>query len=180
MKKKLSNLFKKNCLQLGTILKVHGIKGEVVVKLSLRDYNFEEELVFVNIDNYLVPFFIFNDLIRDHSENSVILKFENFDTPKEVQKLLNQDLYIPNDWYNQAEVNEDYELKEYINYILFDKNNTRIGQITDFIDISGNPLFEVDYRGKKKLIPINSLEIIEENKENKYLLAILPDGILKL
>ena len=51
---------KENCQKIGTIIKAHGVKGELIVQFDVEIFETlrETESIFIEIDGYLVPFFL--------------------------------------------------------------------------------------------------------------------------
>ena len=68
---------KKNCFLIGTIFKLHGYKGNVVIynenatPLKLNDIDF----LLIEKDNTLIPFFI--DKIRSIKPHNLLVKFQD-------------------------------------------------------------------------------------------------------
>jgi len=174
---KLKYLDKKNCSFIGTILKHHGFKGQLIVKSDFDFAEVNEEPVFIEFDKFLVPFFIEATQVKYLSENSAIIKIRDINSENEAQNLLNKSIYFPTELIieNEDETNEHSKL---IGYTFFDTELGKIGVIEDFIEIPNNPLFQINYQSKEVLIPINSLESIQINKENKIVTSTLPNGIL--
>ena len=73
-------LKKEDCYWLGTIIKTHGIKGELVLKLNnlLAEDLIEMESVFLEVEGLLVPFFI-EDIYAVTSQTCIV-QFEWLDT----------------------------------------------------------------------------------------------------
>src|SRR5690606_17765931 len=82
------------CFQLGYVVKVHGIKGEIQIFLDVDiPSNYKNlESVFVDIDSKLVPFFVENIQI---SGNKGILKLEEVGSIEEAEPLKGKSLYLP-------------------------------------------------------------------------------------
>ena len=75
-------------------------------------------------------------------------------------------------------VREEIYMDELSGYVLINLSTGRMGLITDFMDIPGNPVFEVTIEGKKILVPAQDDLIEEIDQENQKLITRLPEGIM--
>ena len=73
---------------------------------------------------------------------------------------------------------EEIYLDELTGYALINARTGKQGSITDFMDIPGNPVFEVSFEGDKVLVPAQDDLIEEIDPENQKLIMRLPEGIL--
>jgi len=89
------NIFKlENNLRAGKILKPHANKGQINVNLFFDLEKLQAESLFVEIDGYLVPFFI------DYSQsnfkiNPSIVKFTYINSIDEAKSYTNHNVYLP-------------------------------------------------------------------------------------
>ncbi len=179
LKQKLEYLDKRNCSFIGTILKHHGFKGQLFVKSDFDFIETQEEPVFIEIDNYLVPFFVNTNSVKYLSENTAIIKFLDIDSEIDAQKLIGKQLFFPSILIIDNE-DEENSYSYLTGFNLIDNLTGEIGEIEDFIDIPNNPLFQLTYNRKEILIPVNSLTSMKIDKQNKTVTANLPDGLLSL
>ena len=77
-----------------------------------------------------------------------------------------------------AKPEEEIYLDELKGYALINISTGRQGLIDDFMDIPGNPVFEVSLDEKKILVPAQDDLIEEIDLENQKLIMRLPDGIM--
>ncbi len=168
-----------NCSLVGTLVKTHGIQGELVLNLNktlLGDFP-EEEPVFLIIDGLPVPFFVSEDGVRYPNDKSLFLAFEDIDDTKKAEELIGTELY--------AELDESFDETEVasspnvlVGYMLFDEKIGEIGIIEDFFEIKSNPLLVVTYKGEEALIPLNDDLISNIDSENKTITMTLPEGLI--
>src|SRR5665647_2406699 len=80
---------------IGFISKPHGVAGEALVRtdFDIEDEILETEWVFLLIEGKPVPFFI-NDM-RPKTDESIIVSFDDFSTPEEVQAYVGCSVMIP-------------------------------------------------------------------------------------
>ncbi len=166
------------CYLLGHITKTHGLKGEIKAFLDVD--NLEEyrnlESVFVNINGKLIPFFISSIQIAN---TLAIIKFEDYDSIDEAQKIVGSELYLPLTELPELD-SEGFYFHEIKGFTAIDIENKEIGIINDFFLNTGNDLFQILQGNKEILVPIQDQFIKKIDKENKIIQLDLPDGLLEL
>jgi len=178
LEQKLKYLQIENCSKIGTLIKAHGYKGHIIVKSDFDFMENTEEPIFIKIDEYLVPFFVINTEVKYPNDTTAIIKLKDVDND-EINNLLGKEIYFP----TELIVEEDEELNDYqrlIGYKFVDNNLGLLGEITDFINIPSNPLFQFIYKEKEILVPINSLDIKNIDKNQKTIFTEIPDGLLDI
>lgn len=169
-----------NNFKVGKILKPHGNKGQLNVTIFFDLEKLQTESLFVEIDGYLVPFFI------DYSNSNLkinpsIVKFTYINNVDESVFLTNHNVYIP---FVFLKKDVDEYLTDYENFIIdfdfIDKKNKFIGKVIDFIDNKKNPLFVLFNSGKEILLPYNAIEILQTNYEKKYVIISFPESLLDI
>jgi len=174
------NIFKlENNLRAGKILKPHANKGQINVNLFFDLEKLQAESLFVEIDGYLVPFFI------EYSQsnfkiNPSIVKFTYINSIDEAKSYTNHNVYLPLYYLKNI---EDF-LIDYENFIVgfdvLDEKNNLIGKITDFIDSKKNPLLVISSSGKELLLPYNAIEILHTIYEKKTIIISIPESLLEI
>jgi len=163
---------------LGTIVKTRGTSGDLIIRskkkiLQIRD---NWELVMVEIDGLLVPFFISGWNIS--GRNEIIVTVEDVNTPEKAEKFSGRKVYI-----NKSVIvfsSNEFHPDELIGYLVIDINAGEIGRITGIDEIPGNPLFRLKYHGREILIPIHQDLIIEINEKKEIIRVNLPAGFLEI
>ncbi len=176
LKKALENLNKENCLKIGYFIKQHANKGQISATILIDD-KFEEP-IFVEIDNYLVPFFV--DVENSRFETvPAYIKLFNINTPEEIEKLKGKNIFMPVALFdNIDDVIIDFE-NFVIDYKLEVPKVGKIGTIINFIDDKKNPMFLVlSNTENEELLPLNAIEIVETNHTEKNIIINLPDSLL--
>lgn len=149
---------KKEYLEIGKIVNVHGLQGEVKVIpwCDEPDFLCEFSMLYIGKDRREV-----NILRSRVSKNAVIMKIEGYDTPEKAEKLRGQVLYIHRD---------DVELEEGCYFIqdLFDikvvdvDSGVVYGLLKDVLQTGANDVYDVRSEdGKQYLIPAIPDVIIE-------------------
>ena len=93
---------KDKCFYVGRIVKTHGIKGEVTLRIDNDDFDDIEELNYflLDLNDKLIPFFIEN--IGYHSNKSFIL-FQDINTLEAASQLVGKAAYLPLDLLPERE-----------------------------------------------------------------------------
>jgi 16S rRNA processing protein RimM len=169
---------KDDCYLVGKLTKTHGLKGELAIWLDV-DYPEEyEELdsILLDIKGELIPHFVEEIQIR---VNKSIIKFEDIDTIEAAQKIVNCDLYLPND--NLAELDEDqFYYHEIIGFDIVDDIQGKLGKVTAVYTSEAQDLIAMNYQNNEILIPVSDEIVKTINREKEELYTNLPEGLLEI
>ena len=170
---------KDSCFRLGHIARLHGFKGELSIFLDTDDPSEFKELesVFVEYDQKLIPFFL--EKIQIQNKGFAVVRFEDIDTEKKAKLLIGCSLYLPLEVLPELDESEFY-FHEATGFDVIDQVHGPIGKVTRVIDLSGNPLLEIDFNGREILIPKQDEFIERIDRENKILYVIAPPGLLEM
>ena len=170
---------KKDCYFLGKIIKKHSFKGEVIAKLDTDESDIYKELkiVFLDLNNNLVPYFIAN--VKLHKSDLLRLKFEDINNEVEANELIKKDIYLPLKLLPKLEGNCFY-FHEVLGFEILDQNYGKIGLLKSINDQSSQAFFEIDNDGKEILIPVNDEFIKHVNRDSKTITVITPPGLIDL
>ena len=169
---------KEDCILLGTLTKTHGISGGLLLVTRIKGYRLKEkwEAVFLEIDGILVPFFVSS--FEPGGRDEMIVYFDDITTRELASQLTGLHVYIQNkDTIPQQEM-PDY--KGLVGYLIVDRHLGEIGLINEIIEIPGNDLAVLDYKGVEIQIPIQD-ELFEKiDHKHKTVHMILPEGLLEI
>jgi 16S rRNA processing protein RimM len=168
-----------NCIAIGTIIKTHGIKGQVVLRLI--HFKLDEiksfEPVYLEIDGLPVPFFIVDYFPKD--QNTVILGFEDFTTNEDLEELMDAKVYIPlKNLRSEAKITDTF--KSLSGYEVRDSIHGKLGLIAEIIESDHNPLLRVVDKKREVLIPLQPAFINDIDHSKKIVSVQVPDGLLDL
>lgn len=167
-----------DCQKIGHVLKSHGVRGELIFffEIDIIDNLYEMEQIFLEIDGYLVPFFI--EKIRVKSDTTAIVKLIDVENKEYTKKLLKCNILA----YKKdiAKFEDNIDIFTLIGYSFIDNNTSKKGLIVDILDYSGNENFKVIIDKKEFLIPITEEFIISIDKKSKTIEMNLPDGLFEL
>lgn len=171
-------------IEIGTITKVHGLKGEMNVSVS--DAVFDEvkkcPYLVCQMDGIFVPFFI--ESYRWRGNASILLKLEDIDTLDQAETFCGQTLYFDRRCFSTKEAKaydaQAEEDKGLIGYRIEDQTLGDLGEITDINDMTANVLFLVDHDGEELMIPAAEELVLEIDDERKVVVMDLPVGLVNL
>ncbi len=171
---------KKDFTPIGTIQKPHGLKGEIIL---LYDENLEEsleeaEILFVEIEGGLVPFFIGEDGLRFRTSDSAIILFEDLESQDKVKELIGCKVYIPNEEIIEPE--EMNPLSYLDGFMVFDKKMGKLGPVVGIDDYAGNIVITVNHPRSEILIPLSDNIIEQINEDKQELFLDCPEGLIEL
>ena len=139
-------------LELGQIVNVKGLKGEVKVNPFTENIERFEELktVLIKFKNENKEFEI--EKVGYH-KNQVILKFKGINTVEEAEKLRNSYILIDR---NDLEPLEEgvYYITDLLGLEVYTEDGTLLGKVDDIYNTGTNDIYVVkDDLGKQKLLP---------------------------
>jgi 16S rRNA processing protein RimM len=168
-----------NCFELGTIIKCHGVHGDVVLRLNNLSFdNIKEmELVFIEIDGLPVPFFISE--YAERSKDTLVLNINNIDKEEDAKDIINCRVYVKSSLVELPEklVSPSNHL---IGYTVIDSQLGELGVIEEIFDFDNNVLLRISRAKKEVLIPFHEDLIHEIDAENKILRVKTPEGLIGL
>lgn len=168
-------------IEIGTITKVHGLKGEVQVALTDTVFDDVEqcEYLVVPMDGIFVPFFI--ESYRMRGETGALMLFEGIDSADKASAMCGLPVYFDRRCFTAEEADEYDEAAEeeqgLIGYKIIDINLGEIGEITDINDQTANVLFIVN---DEIMIPAADELIVDIDDEKQVVIMQLPQGLLDL
>jgi 16S rRNA processing protein RimM len=169
---------KDDCYLLGKLTKTHGLKGELAIWLDVdypEEYD-ELDSVLLDIKGELIPHFVEAIQIRP---NKSIIKFEDIDTIEAAQKIVNCDIYLPND--NLPELAEDqFYYHEIIDFDVVDEQKGKLGKVTAVYTSEAQDLIAMAYENSEILIPVSDEIVKNIDREKKELYTNLPEGLLEI
>jgi 16S rRNA processing protein RimM len=168
-----------DCYYLGLIAKLHGFKGEVSLFLDVSDPSSYQGLdaLFLDINGQLTPFFIEGFKLKNKGFAAV--KFEGVETEEAAKRLLKKKAYLPLEILPELDQSSFYD-HEVIGYKVFDAEKGAIGLVQDVIDMTANPLLQLDHNGTEILIPIFEGLIEKVDRKKKELFIKAPEGLIDL
>ena len=161
-------------MTVGRITKLFGAEGEVAINLydTLPDnFNWEEQPFFTRVEELVVP--LFCDKFERRGTKGAIVAFADIDNEKRAEMILDHELML--------EVEESDSDEFYFDDLIgFEVRIGRTkGEIVDFYDNEFNPLFEIELKGKRHLVPAVEEFIAAIDFDKQVIKFVLPEGLIE-
>lgn len=170
---------KADCFNLGHVAKLHGYKGEVSLFFDVTNpENYHSlDAVYIDINDQLTPFFV--ESLKPKPKGFATVKFEGVDSDNDAKVLQRKDLYLPISVLPQLSGTDFYD-HEVIGFTVVEESYGQVGELQQIIDLSSNPLIQIDADGVEVLIPLSKEMILKVDRENKELHVKAPEGLIEL
>ena len=160
-----------NLIEIGLIVKPHGLKGELKLKL----HSPESKLI-LNINKIYVDNQIFKIDYSKKVSNGILLKFVSKNTRNSIEDLIGKKLFVNKDIIPLAPKGENYYFELIGSKVVY--NNVEIGTLIEIVETKANNIYVVkELNGNEILIPKTKSFIKKFNKDQKILEVILPEVI---
>lgn len=169
---------KDTCFYVGKIVKTHGLKGEVTLRIDNEQFDEIEELNYflLDINDKLIPYFVEN--ITFHSNKSFVL-FQDLKTLEAANQLVGISAYLPLDLLPEKDGNEFYS-HEVVDFLVIDEEKGELGKVQEIIEYPTQSLIQIVINGKEVLIPIHDDIIQDVNREEKKIYIKAPNGLIDM
>ena len=169
---------KDKCFYVGKIVKTHGLKGEVTLRIDNEQFDDIEELNYflLDVNEQLIPYFI--EDIAYHSNKAFVL-FQDLKTLEAANQFVGKSAYLPLDLLPEKEGNEFYS-HEVVGYLVVDEEKGEIGNVNEIIEYPTQSIIQIIKDGKEILIPIHDDILKDVNREEKKIYIKAPNGLIDL
>ncbi|MCK9413363.1 MAG: ribosome maturation factor RimM [Prolixibacteraceae bacterium] len=171
---------KKDFLPVGTIVKPHGLRGEVVLEIEegYEGVLDDPDYLLVEVEGGLVPFFVSEEGIRFRTTTTLCLSFDDLDSVEKVRPYCGCKIYVPKDVDKEPESNEEFNTL--IGMTVFDEERGKLGKVIRVDDFSGNVVLTILYKSHEILVPLSEELIIRFDQGKKELHLDCPEGLIDL
>lgn len=163
---------------IGKLVAVHGLKGELLLKHELGKKTSLKGLQAIFIEekkNSFLPWFIESTKIK--SEEETYLKLEGVNTREAAIRLTQKQVWLPEtDFKKFAAKSAPASL---LGYTIIN-NKEPLGEILELIEQPHQLLCRLEIKGKEVLIPLHEESLQKVNHKKKEVLVDLPDGLLEI
>lgn len=174
---------------IGTILKTHGVKGELNMTTSIADVIEPGACLVMDVDGILVPFFVAST--RSKSAGSLLITIDGYDTDEAVRYLTGKQVYMPDDRLRQlmpeddADEDDNIYLDDLKGMTLIDAEGKMIGTVIGYDDSTINVVLAVECDaadGTRKVVyvPFVADLFIDIDYSRRTLQLEIPEGLLEL
>jgi len=169
---------KKDCFFIGSIFKLHGYKGKIIL-FNENDIllNFEKiKYLLIEKEGILIPFFV--EKISSYKSNNFLIEFEDIKNEDEAKKLLNSNVFTS---YKLIYENTEVSLeKKIIGFKIIDKQFGDLGNIQTINNQSSQALIFVKNNNKEFCFPLEDQFIDSIKIEQKIVYTKIPKEIIDL
>ncbi|MBC8214576.1 MAG: 16S rRNA processing protein RimM [Candidatus Marinimicrobia bacterium] len=166
-----------NLVILGEIIKPHGLKGEVKVKI----YNPSSESLAEGEIVWLVDGIRLNEQFEIESGRLIspkpIMKFKHISSKEDAKRLVGAQISIERTKLPKIEDNEIY-LVDLIGLQVYNEKDDLLGEVTDILNLPANDVLVVKQLDKEVLIPIIDEFIQLIDFENKKMTIHQMEGLI--
>ena len=169
---------KDKCFYVGKIVKTHGLKGEVTLRIDNEQFDEIEELNYflLDLNDILIPYFIEN--ITYHSNKSFIL-FQDLKTLEAASQLVGTAVYLPLELLPEKDGNDFYS-HEVVDFRVVDEEKGELGKVQEIIEYPTQSLIKIIINGREVLIPIHDDIIQNVDRAGKKILIKAPNGLIDM
>ncbi|MCK9638717.1 MAG: ribosome maturation factor RimM [Prolixibacteraceae bacterium] len=171
---------KKDFLPIGTIVKPHGLRGEVVLEIEegYEDALEDPEYLLVEVEGGLVPFFVSEDGVRFRTSTSLSLAFDDLNSVEKVRPYCGCKIFVHKDI--DTEEGSGEEFNELIGMTVFDEERGKLGKVSRVDNFSGNIVLTILYKSREILVPLSEELIVRFDEEKRELHLDCPEGLIEL
>ena len=168
----------KNFYYLGTLTKPFGLKGALCAYFDVDDCEryLDLDAVFIETDGEMLPYMI--EDLQFRGNNQFVIKLQDVYIDN-VREFVQTELYLPLSRLPKLTGNRFY-FHEVIGFQVVDEQLGEIGTCKGFMELTNNPLMQVDHDGTEILIPASSEFVTNVDRENKTLHITTPEGLVEL
>lgn len=164
---------KKEYLEAGKIVNIHGIRGEVKIMPYCDSPELLCEFDRLFLGKSLKEIYIQRSRVQ---KNMVICKIEGIDTPEQAEKLRNQMLYMHRD---DLELDENtYFIQDLIGITVKDADTGEIyGTIDDVLQTGANDVYSIKNGDKNYLVPAIADVVVDTDIDSGVMTIRVLEGL---
>lgn len=163
---------------LGTLTRPFGLKGELCAFFDTDNPERYTQLdaLFLDLDGEKIPYTV--EHIAYRGNNQFVIKFDGIG-PNECREFAQVELYLPLSQLPPLYGNRFY-FHEVIGFTVIDERLGEIGTCQDFLEVSNNPIMQVNHNGTEILIPASQQFVTQVDRENRILHVSTPEGLVEI
>lgn len=171
-------MLKEDCFYFGKVIKTHGIKGEISIRIDADDpYAYKSiEFMMMEIHKKLIPFFI--QKMSLHKDKAYI-KLQDVETIEKASEFVGLELFLPLEMLPKLTGNKFY-FHEVPGYKVVDEVYGLVGTISQVLEYPTQALFQIMVDNKEVLIPIQDEVITKVDRRSKTIHIQVPEGLIEL
>ena len=161
-------------LKVARVLKSNGTEGELLIgftTISAGDMDLTEP-VFIQCDGLPVPFFIESLVTRGTSR--ALVRLTGVHSLADADELAGADIYL------DAPEEDADPLENLEGWTVLSQVGVKVGTISGYEPIPGNPCIYVDTKKGQAMLPIREELVLSMDEDSRTVVMVIPDGILEL
>ena len=168
----------KDYFQLGTIIRSHGIKGDLVIYLDADNPSSYKKLeaVFLKEDGQLKEWKVAS--VRVQGQLATV-HFNGIEDRNTSDLMIKREVFLPLKQLNPLKEKQFY-FHEVIGFQITDMKAGALGEVTQVYELPQHPVLAIHYQNKEILIPAVPEFILHVDREKKIIEMDLPDGLLDI
>jgi 16S rRNA processing protein RimM len=172
------NAMEKSFRNIGKIVSVFGLKGEVILQHRLGKKISASKIKVIFLEekkDELIPYFV--ESTRKKGDDDMYMKLEGIDSKESASKYMRREV-----WLREEEIQTHTQKSNPIGWVGFHvvDQGRDLGPILEIIEQPHQVLCRIEIDGKEVLIPINEQTLVKVDHPSKMVLLTLPDGLLEV
>jgi 16S rRNA processing protein RimM len=176
----MKTITRENCIEIGYFQKPHGVAGTLLL-------NFEEiyqetvetaEILFIETDGILVPWFTAEDGIRILSSKTALVDLDWVDDSTIAKNLTGSKVWVEKTSIRKHDNQQESDF--WIGFTVKDLHKGYLGVVMEINDYSGNLVLTLQDGDTSLLIPFHPDLVVELDEQSRSLTFDLPDGLTDL
>lgn len=169
---------KDDCFYFGKVIKTHGIKGGISIRIDAdnpADYK-EINMLLIEINKSLIPYFITE---KSFHSNKAYLNLVDIDSVEKAAELAGSNIFLPLELLPKLKGNQFY-FHEVGGYKVVDLVHGELGKIEKVLEYPSQAVFQLFIDGKEVLIPIHDEVILKVDRRSKTIEIDAPEGLIDM
>jgi len=170
--------------QLGTIIKPHALRGQMVAYLDVDDLSVYRKLKTVwlasataTAPNQLQAYTV--ERLQPQTDKRALLTLKGIGRIEEAEPLRNAVLYLPLTELPTLEEDQFY-FHDVIGYTVIDATLGTLGTVEAFYELPQQDVMAMRYKDQEVLIPVVDELVSHADKQAQELHVVLPEGLLDI
>jgi 16S rRNA processing protein RimM len=168
----------KNYINIGKIVSVHGLNGEVILKHALGKKTLfkQGDVIFIEqVKGSYLPHFIASSKAKTTDET--LIQFDDVDAREKALKFIKKQVWLTEEEFAMhAAKSSPIAL---LGYTLINEGE-KLGIIDEVIEQPHQVLLTIKINGKEALIPLHEETLDNIDRKKKEVHVTLPDGLLEI
>ena len=166
-------------LRIARVLKSYGTGGEILVgfrEIAPEDLNLKEP-VFIMFDGLPVPFFI--ESFSKKGSSRALVRLTGVKSLEDAEEIAGNDVFASRSAIEgNFEDDDEITIDKLVGWDLMDEDGRRVGSISDYEPIPGNPCLYVETGNGTIMVPLHDDLIVNIDEEAKKIGLRIPEGLI--